>query len=68
MTDNRQDRLNALKKAVSEYSTKERTRLQNELAILKSVVSGRSVSVSDNSIMYVSGVAEKSLLNYLNGV
>ena len=62
----RQSRLSDLQKAVTDYSTKETTRLQNEVSILNEVIKGRGASLSSVAVQYVAGVAQNDLSDYLS--
>jgi hypothetical protein len=64
----RMELLNALKTAAHEYTAKERTRLKNEVLVLKSVLDGRTggAGIQRLSTAMVSAAAQRSLDDYLN--
>ena len=60
--------LEALKTSAHAYTTKERTRLQNEVQVLKRILSGRTggAGVQRLNTLVVAAVAQRSLDDYLN--
>jgi hypothetical protein len=64
----RMELLTALKKAAHEYTAKERTRLKNEVSVLKSILDGRTggAGIQRISTDMVAAVAQQSLDAYLN--
>jgi hypothetical protein len=66
----RNDRINQLKSTVTEYVTKEQTRISNEVAVLEKILSGRTGGrgIQAISTKAVTAVANADLTNYLAGV
>lgn len=59
--------LQALADATSEYVKAEKTRIENEVAVLKAVLSGRTAGsgIQSQSIAQVTSVANADLFSYL---
>lgn len=68
-TSTRKDRLDALKKAVDEYAETEKKRIENEVAVLDKVLSGRAGGggVQTQTTAAVSRSAYNDLASYLKG-
>lgn len=66
----RSQRIDALEKAVLEYTGKERTRLENEVSVLKAILSGRTggKGLERTVTKTVSAVAYNDLNTFLSGV
>lgn len=65
----RSSRLDDLKQAVDDYVSKEKTRIGNEVQVLKAILNGRTAGagIQASSTAVVAAVAESDLTDYLKG-
>ncbi len=65
----REDRIKELQRTVKDYVKSERTRIENEVTVLKAILSGRTggAGIQSNSVSVVQAVAQSDLAAYLNG-
>jgi len=65
----RNSRLNDLKQAVHDYVDKEKTRIGNEVKVLKAILDGRTAGagIQASSTAVVAAVAQSDLNDYLKG-
>ena len=63
----REARVNALKDATVTYVGKEKTRIDNEVAVLDAIKNGRNAGVQAISVNLITEVANNNLYAYLNG-
>jgi hypothetical protein len=61
------DDLKALQDATNEYVTKEKTRIENEVAVLQAILDGRSAGsgIQSQTTKHVAAVAKAEIYAYL---